>query len=178
MAELSTLARPYAEAIFRLARNAGELTVWSGRLRSAVQVVADAQMRALISDPNVPAARVSDLLISVLGDSLGDKGANLISLLAKNHRLSLLAEIEVQFEALKAESEGKLEAHITSALAMSDAQVGELAAALKTKYGREVAVSVSIDPALIGGVVVAIGDRVMDGSVRGRLQKMAFSLKA
>jgi F-type H+-transporting ATPase subunit delta len=178
MAELSTLARPYAEAVFRLARDAGNLKVWSGRLKSAAQVVADAQMRALIADPNVPAARVSELLISVLGASVGDQGANFIRLLAKNRRLPVLAEIEAQFEALKAESEGKLEAHITSALGLSDAQVSGLAGALRTKYGREVEVSVSVDPALIGGVVVAIGDRVIDGSVRGRLQKMAFSLKA
>lgn len=178
MAELSTLARPYAEAVFRLAKDAGDLKAWSDRLKSAAQVAADSQMRALIADPNVASARVADLLISVLGDSLGDKGANFIRLLAQNDRLPLLTEIEFQFEALKAQAEGKLEAHITSALGMSDSQVGELAAALKTKYGRDVAVSVSIDPALIGGVVVAIGDRVMDGSVRGRLQKMAFSLKA
>lgn len=178
MAELFTLARPYAEAVFRLARDAGDLKAWSVRLKSAAQVVADAQMRALIADPNVPAARVSDLLISVLGASLGAKGANFIRLLAKNHRLPLLAEIEAQFEALKAEAEGKLEAHITSALPLSDAQVSEMAGALKAKYGREVEVSIGVDPALIGGIVVAIGDRVMDGSVRGRLEKMAFSLKA
>ena len=177
MAELSTVARPYAEAVFRLARDSDELTAWSGRLKFAAQVVADPQMRVLIADPNVSAGRVSDLLISLLGASLGDTGANLIRLLAKNRRLPLLAEIEAQFEALKAHAEGKLEAHIISALDMSDAQVSELAGALKTKYGREVEVSVSVDPALIGGVVVAIGDRVMDGSVRGRLQKMAFSLK-
>ena len=178
MAELSTLARPYAEAVFRLARDAGDLKPWSGRLHSAAQVVVDAQMRALIADPNVPPARVSDVVISVLGAELGDKGINLIKVLAANDRLTLLPEIEAQFEALKAQAEGKLEAHISSALPLSDAQVAELAAALKTRYGRDVEMSVSVDPALIGGVVVAIGDRVMDGSVRGRLEKMAFSLKA
>jgi F-type H+-transporting ATPase subunit delta len=178
MAELSTVARPYAEAVFRLARDAGELKAWSDRLHSAAQVVADPQMRLLIADPNVAAARVSEVVISVLGNGLGDMGVNFIKVLAKNHRLTLLPEIEAQFEALKAQAEGKLEAHITSALALSEAQVSDLAAALKTKYGHEVEVSVSVDPALIGGVVVAIGDRVMDGSVRGRLEKMAFSLKA
>ena len=178
MAELSTLARPYAEAVFRLARDAGDLKAWSGRLQSAAQVVADPQMRALIADPNVAAGRVADVVVSVLGSKFGELGVNFIKVLADNDRLTLLPEIEAQFEALKAQAEGKLEAHISSALPMSDAQVSELGAALKKKYGHEVEVSVSVDPALIGGVVVMIGDRVMDGSVRGRLEKMAFSLKA
>jgi F-type H+-transporting ATPase subunit delta len=105
MAELSTLARPYAEAVFRLAKSADDLKGWSGRLGAAAQVVTDPQMRALIADPNVPAGKVSDLLVSILGDSLGDKGVNLIKLLAENDRLTLLPEIDAQFEALKADAE-------------------------------------------------------------------------
>lgn len=178
MAELSTLARPYAEAVFRLAKEIGDLKGWADRLSAAADVVADPQMRALIADPNVPAARVSEVMVSVLGDRLGDMGVNFIKVLADNDRLSLLPEIETQFEVLKADAEGMLEAHITSALEMTESQVNDLGAALKAKFGRDVQVSVSVDPSLIGGVVVAIGDRVMDGSVRGRLEKMAFSLKA
>jgi F-type H+-transporting ATPase subunit delta len=177
MAELSTLARPYAEAVFRLAKGAGDLKGWSNRLGAAAEVVKDPQMRDLISDPNVPAMRVSDVIVSILGDTLGNKGENLIKVLAENDRLSLLPEIETQFEALKAKAEGILEAHITSAQEMSETQVSDLKAALKARYGRDVQISVSVDAALIGGVVVAIGDRVIDGSIRGRLEKMAFSLK-
>jgi len=178
MAELSTLARPYAEAVFRLAKSAGDLNGWSEQLSAATQVVADPQMRALIADPNVAAGRVAGVIVSVLGSRLNETGGNFIKVLAENDRLTLLVEIEAQFEALKASAEGVLEAHITSAQALSDAQVNDLAGALKTKYGRDVQVSVSVDASLIGGVVIAIGDRVIDGSVRGRLEKMAFSLKA
>jgi F-type H+-transporting ATPase subunit delta len=178
MAELSTLARPYAEAVFRLATLAGELNAWSGRLTAAAHVVADPQMRALIVDPNVSADRVSDVIVSVLGERPGGNGANFIKVLGENDRLILLPEIKALFEALRAEAEGVLEAHVTSAQELSDAQVKDLGNALKAKYGRDVQLSVSVDRELIGGVVVAIGDRVIDGSVRGRLERMAFSLKA
>jgi F-type H+-transporting ATPase subunit delta len=177
MAELSTVARPYAEAVFRLAQSAGDFKGWSSRLRATAQVVADPQMRALIADPNVPVNQISELIVSILGDSLGDRGINFIKVLAGNDRLTLLPEIEAQYEALKADAEGVIEAHITSAQVMTDTQVNDLASALKAKYGRDVQVSVSVDASLIGGVVVAIGDQVMDGSVRGRLEKLAFSLK-
>jgi F-type H+-transporting ATPase subunit delta len=179
MAELSTLARPYAEAVFRLAKTSGDRKAWSDRLSKVGQVVGDPQMRTLIADPNVSAAQVADLIVSILGDSLGDnKGVNFIKVLAENNRLTLLPEIEAQFEALKADAEGVVEAKISSAQEMSNAQVNDLVGALKKKYGRDVQVSVSVDATLIGGVVLAIGDRVIDGSVRGRLEKMAFSLKS
>jgi F-type H+-transporting ATPase subunit delta len=177
MAEISTIARPYAEAVFRLAQGEGDFKGWSGQLKVASQVVADMNMRAFIADPNVPADQVSDLIVSILGDSLGKRGINFIKVLAANDRLMLLPEIEIQYEALKADAEGVIEAHITSAQQLSDEQVGGLIGALKSKYGRDVQVAVSVDASLIGGVVVAIGDRVIDGSVRGRLEKMAFSLK-
>ncbi|MGO9444147.1 MAG: F0F1 ATP synthase subunit delta [Thiobacillaceae bacterium] len=178
MAELSTLARPYAEAAFRVATLAGELNAWSDRLSVATQVVIDPQMRALIVDPNLSADRVSDVIISVLGERVGSPGANFITVLAASDRLILLPEIKTQFEALRAAAEGVLEAHITSARELSESQVKDLGSALKAKYGRDVQVSISVDGDLIGGVVVAIGDRVIDGSVRGRLERMAFSLKA
>jgi F-type H+-transporting ATPase subunit delta len=178
MAELSTLARPYAEAAFRVATLAGELNAWSDRLSAATHVVVDPQMRALIVDPNLSADRVSDVIISVLGERVGSTGANFIKVLAGSDRLILLPEIKTQFEALRAAAEGVLEAHITSARELSEGQVKDLGSALKAKYGRDVQVSVSVDGDLIGGVVVAIGDRVIDGSVRGRLERMAFSLKA
>jgi F-type H+-transporting ATPase subunit delta len=177
MAELSTLARPYAEAVFRLAQGAGDLQAWSDHLKAAVEVVGDPQMSALIADPNVAPARIAGVIVSVLGDGLSIRGANFIKVLAENDRLALLPEIETQFEALRANAEGVLEARITSAQEMSEAQVNELKAALEAKYGRDVQVSVSVDAGLIGGVIVAIGDRVIDGSVRGRLEKMAFSFK-
>jgi F-type H+-transporting ATPase subunit delta len=176
MAELSTLARPYAEAIFRLARERNELAAWSDRLDAAAGVVGDARMLALIADPNVPLSKAVEILLSIAGGALGEAGGSMIRVLAENDRLTLLPEIRAQFELLRAEAEGVLEATVTTAMALTDAQKKGLIAALRSKFGRDVHVEVAIDPELIGGAVVSLGDRVIDGSVRGRLHKMASAL--
>lgn len=178
MSELSTLARPYAEAVFRLAQGDNDLAGWSARLQSLALVVADAQVARLIADPSVAAERVAGLIIEVAGADLGERGGNLVKVLAGNDRLSLLPEISAQFETLKADAEGTLEATITSAQELSQAQIDDLVAGLKAKFNRAVNVQVAVDPELIGGAVIAIGDQVIDGSVKGRLQRMAFALQA
>jgi F-type H+-transporting ATPase subunit delta len=175
MSELSTLARPYAEAVFRLAQSDGDLAGWSSRLRALATIVSDAQVARLIADPAVPADRVADLIVEVAGD-LGERGANFVKVLAGNDRLLLLPEIDAQFETLKAGAEGTLEATITSAQELTQAQIDDLVAGLKAKFNRAVNVQVAVDPGLIGGAVIAIGDQVIDGSVKGRLEKMAFAL--
>ena len=176
MAEISTLARPYAEAVFRLAREKNALADWSDRLGNLAGIVGDARMQALVADPNTSAARAAELIASVT--DVGDAGKNLLAVLAGNDRLSLLPEIAAQFEVLKAEAEGKLEATIVSAQEMTDAQKAELMAALKTRFGRDVEATVEVDASLIGGAVITVGDQVIDGSVKGRLQKMAAALTA
>lgn len=176
MAELSTLARPYAEAVFRLAKEKNALGEWSGRLATLAAIVADAQMQAVIADPNISSARAAELIGSIAGAD--EAGKNLLNVLAANDRLTLLPEIAAQYEVLKAEAEGVLEATIVSAQAMSDAQKAELMAALKAKFGRDVEATVEVDESLIGGAVITVGDQVIDGSVRGRLQKMAAALTA
>lgn len=178
MSELSTLARPYAEAVFRMAQGDNDLAGWSARLQSLALVVADAQVARLIADPSVAAERVADLIIEVAGADLGERGGNLVRVLAENDRLSLLPEISAQFETLKADAEGTLEATITSAQELTQAQIDDLVAGLKAKFNRAVNVQVAVDPELIGGAVIAIGDQVIDGSVKGRLQRMAFALQA
>lgn len=178
MSELSTLARPYAEAVFRLAQDEKDLTGWSLRLKSLALIVADTQMARLIADPVVAADRVAGLIIEVAGSDLGDRGSNFVTVLAENDRLSLLPEIGVQFETLKADAEGTLEATITSAQELSQAQLDELVAGLKARFNRAVNVQVAVDPELIGGAVIAIGDQVIDGSIKGRLQRMSFALQA
>lgn len=178
MSELSTLARPYAEAVFRMAQDENDLSGWSSRTSGLAAIVRDEQMARLIADPAVSAERVADLIVEVAGSALGERGANFVKVLAENDRLSLLPEISAQFEALKANAEGTLEATITSAQALSQAQVDDLVAGLKAKFGRAVSVQVTVDPELIGGAVIAIGDQVIDGSVKGRLQRMAFALQA
>jgi len=178
MSELSTLARPYAEAVFRLAQGEKDLAGWSSRLQSLALIVSDAQVARLIADPAVAADRVADLIVEVAGSDLGERGGNFVKVLAENDRLSLLPEIGAQFEALKANAEGTLEATITSAQELTQAQLEALVAGLKAKFNRAVNVQVAVDPELIGGAVIAIGDQVIDGSVKGRLQRMSFALQA
>ena len=177
MSELSTLARPYAEAAFRLAQGENDLAGWSSRIATLAAIVSDARVAALIADPAVSAARVAQLITEVAGGGLGERGGNFVKVLAENDRLAVLPEIATQFEALKANAEGTLEATITSAQELSQAQIDDLVAGLKAKFNRAVNVQVAVDPELIGGAVIAIGDQVMDGSVKGRLQKMAFALQ-
>jgi F-type H+-transporting ATPase subunit delta len=178
MSELSTLARPYAEAVFRMAQGENDLAGWSARVQSLAQIVSDVQVARLIADPAVPAERVASLVIEVAGADLGERGGNFVKVLAENDRLSLLPEIGAQFEALKANAEGTLEATITSAQELTQAQIEDLVAGLKAKFNRAVNVQVAVDPELIGGAVIAIGDQVMDGSVKGRLQRLTFALQA
>lgn len=178
MAELSTLARPYAEAVFRLAREKHALGEWADRLATLAVIVSDDRMKAVIADPATSALRAAELIGSVAGASLGESGNSLLKVLAANDRLALLPEISRQFEDLKAEAEGKLEATIISAQEMSEAQKADMMAALKAKFGRDVQATVQLDSSLIGGAVITVGDQVIDGSVKGRLQKMAAALTA
>jgi len=177
MSELSTLARPYAEAVFRMAQGENDLAGWSSRIATLAAIVSDDQLARLIADPAVSADRVADLIIEVAGTDLGERGGNFVKVLAENDRLSVLPEIVSQFETLKASAEGTLEATITSAQALTQAQTDDLVAGLKAKFNRAVNVQVAVDPELIGGAVIAIGDQVIDGSVKGRLQQMSFALQ-
>lgn len=177
MSELSTLARPYAEAVFRLAQGENDLAAWSERLQSLALIAADAQVARLIVDPAVAAERVADLVIEVAGAGLGERGANFVKVLAENDRLSVLPEIAAQFETLKASAEGTLEATIISAQVLTQAQIDDLVAGLKARFNRNVNAQAAVDPELIGGAVITIGDQVIDGSVKGRLQRMSFALQ-
>jgi F-type H+-transporting ATPase subunit delta len=176
MAELSTLARPYAEAVFRLAKEKNALAEWSDRLATLAAIVSDARMQTVIADPNTSAARAAELVGSIA--DTGEAGKSLLTVLAGNDRLMLLPEIASQYEVLKANAEGVLEAIIVSALQMNEAQKAEMMAALKTKFGRDVQATVEVDASLIGGAVITVGDQVIDGSVKGRLYKMAATLTA
>jgi len=177
MSELSTLARPYAEAAFRLARAENDLAGWSQRIATLAAIVSDARVVALIDDPAVSAERVAALIADVAGTDLGERGGNLVKVLAENERLTVLPEIRAQYEVLKASAEGTLDAKITSAHPLTQAQIDDFVAGLKASFNRAVHVEVAVDPELIGGAVIAIGDQVMDGSVRGRLRKMASTLQ-
>lgn len=177
MSELSTLARPYAEAVFRMAQGENDLAGWSARVQLLAQIVSDAQLARLIADPSVSASQVAGLVIDVAGSALGERGSNFVQVLAENDRLSVLPEISAQFETLKASAEGTLEATITSAQELTQTQIDDLVVGLKAKFNRAVNIQVAVDPELIGGAIIAIGDQVIDGSVKGRLQRMAFALQ-
>lgn len=178
MAEPSTIARPYAEAVFRLADSGGALGKWSEMLAALAQVAADERVRAAIADPNLSDAKVAGLFISILGGKLSGDAENLVRVLAENHRLELLPGIRGQYEALRNEREGVVEAELYSAFEMEQAQVADLVSRLEKKTGRKVRVRVQVDKSLIGGVKVVIGDKVIDGSVRGQLGALENALKA
>jgi F-type H+-transporting ATPase subunit delta len=178
MAEPSTVARPYAEAAFRLADASGTLAKWSEALSSLAQVAGDARVRAAIGDPNLSHAKVAGLILSILAGKLSGEMENFVRVLAENRRLELLGEIAEQFETLKNEREGVVEVEVQTAFELTDAQLADLAQRLEKKTGRKVRTTVQVDKELIGGVKVVIGDKVIDGSARGQLGALENALKA
>ena len=177
MAEPSTVARPYAEAAFRLADEAGALGKWAEMLGARAQVAQDERVRAAIADPNLSDAKAAGLFISILAGRLSGEAENFLRVLAQNGRLGLLPEIRVQFEELKNEREGVLEAEVHSAFELSQAQVAELVQRLEKKTGRKVRTKVEIDKNLIAGVRIVLGDQVIDGSARAQLGALETALK-
>ena len=176
MAEPVTIARPYAEAAFKLAREQNALAAWSDALELIGAVVADDQVRALIGAPNVGAAQLEGLILGVIGEKISGEARNLVQMLAQNRRLELMPQIRDLFEGLRREHEGALEATVVSALPVSDSQLQTLVAVLEQKYGRRITARVELDPQLIGGLKIMIGDKVIDATVRGRLDAMAAAL--
>lgn len=177
MAELVTIARPYATAVFRLAQEKKALARWSEMLALASAVAAHPQMQALIEDPKLDGADLERAFIAVCGDKLDDSGVNLVKLLVEYDRLSLLPEIAAIFEDLKAQEEGTLEAEVTAAVALNSAQLQKIVDQLQAKFGKKVEASVKVDPEIIGGIKIVVGDTVIDASVRGQLQQLAYTLK-
>ena len=178
MAEPSTIARPYAEAAFKIADAQGKLADWSAVLGNLAAVAADARVRAAIGDPNLSSAKVAGLFISILAGKLSGEAENFVRVLAENGRLDVLAEIRSQYEALKNAREGVVEAEIHTAFEMDQAQLSDLVARLEKNTGRKVRAKVSVDKSLIGGVKVVLGDKVIDGSARAQLGALENALKA
>jgi F-type H+-transporting ATPase subunit delta len=178
MAEPSTIARPYAEAAFRLANAQGKLAEWSTALANLAAVAADERVRGAVGDPNLPAAKVAGLIIAILAGKLSGEAENFVRVLAENGRLGVVTEIRTHYEALKNEREGTVEAEVHTAFEMDPAQLADLVSRLEKKTGRKVKARVSVDKSLIGGVKVVIGDKVIDGSVRAQLSALENALKA
>ena len=178
MAEPATIARPYAEAAFRLADAQGKLAEWSTALANLAAVAADARVRAAVGDPNLPAAKVAGLFVAILAGKLSGDAENFVRVLADNGRLDVVTEIRTHFEALKNDREGTVEAEVYTAFEMDAVQVADLVARLEKSSGRKVKARVSVDKSLIGGVKVVIGDKVIDGSARAQLSALENALKA
>jgi F-type H+-transporting ATPase subunit delta len=177
VAEPVTIARPYAEAAFRLADAQGKLAEWSVTLANLAAVGSDERMRAAVGNPNFPAAKIAGLFIGVLAGKLTGEGENFVRILAENGRLDVLSEIRVHFEALKNAREATVEAEVYTAFDMDAAQLADLVARLERKTGRKVKARVSVDKSLIGGVKIVIGDQVIDGSARAQLAALETALK-
>ena len=176
MTERITIARPYAEAAFRLARETNTLAQWSRMQTFLERVIKDEQVERCISNPNVSGRQLESLVLGVCGEQLDGAGRNFVQVLVDNDRLGVMPEIRALFEELKREHEGVLEAQITSAFALDDEQQSRLVRRLESKYQRKVSVQVSVDPQLIGGVKIVVGDKVLDATVRGKLDAMAVAL--
>ncbi|MGX5175571.1 F0F1 ATP synthase subunit delta [Aliikangiella sp. IMCC44653] len=176
MAELTTLARPYAKAAFEHALEAKQLAEWSDMLAFAAQVVSDGDMHQLLTSPHFTKEDQRDAMLKVCADKLDDKASNFIKLLANNGRLLALPEIEVLFNFLRAEFEKTIEAHITSATELNEQQITQLKEKLANKLGRQIDVSVEINTDILGGLIIQAEDLVIDGSVRGKLAKLSDTL--
>jgi F-type H+-transporting ATPase subunit delta len=178
MAEPSTVARPYAEAAFKLADDGASLDRWSEMLAALGLVARDERVRGAIGNPNLSDEQAAGVFIAVLAGKLSAEGENFVRVLAHNKRLELLPLIHEQFEALKNEREGVLEAELQSAFELTDAQVVELVRRLEAKTGRKVKARIEIAKDLIAGVRIVLGDKVIDGSVRAQLAALEAALKA
>lgn len=178
MAELITIARPYAEAAFRLAKGSGQLAAWSSQLDVLAQLVSAPEVADLIGNPAIDGQQLQALFVASLGKTALPEVERLVAVLLENHRAKTLPHVSTLFQALKNEAEGVVDAQITSAFPLTAAQIADLVKSLETRFSRKVNATVVVDPALIGGVRIVVGDDVIDDSVQGKLQAMAYRLKS
>lgn len=178
MAELSTLARPYAKAAFQAAVDAGDLQAWSTMLAVASQVAEQDQVEEVLSNPGLTGAQQAQTFIDVCGDTLNASAQNLVSVLAENKRISLLPQIFEQFEHLKAELEKAVDVEIISAFEVTDDTKQKLTQALKAKLDKDVRVTTTVDSTLVGGAIIRAGDLVIDGTLKGKLAKLAEAMNS
>ena len=176
MAELTTLARPYAKAAFEYAIEAKQLAEWSELLGFATQVVSDESMQQLLNSPHLTKDDQQDAMLKVCADIQDAQAINFIKLLAQNGRLVALPEIEVLFNFLRSEFEKTVDAKITSATELNEKQITQIKEKLGAKLGRQVETSVEVNADLLGGLIIKAEDLVIDGSVRGQLAKLSDTL--
>jgi F-type H+-transporting ATPase subunit delta len=177
MAEISTIARPYAEAVFKLAIGEGALAKWSELLGEMAAIAANAEMRSAIANPKLTHDVVGELFTGVVKSPLDQDAQNFVRLLIENNRLDALPEVAAQFDQLKSDHEGIADADVASAFPLSDSELGSLTATLEKRFKRKIKPTVRIDKELIAGIKVTVGNEVLDASVRARLQAMETALQ-
>lgn len=178
MAELTTIARPYAEAAFELARAANALPAWSSMLRYVSAVVAEPAMARTLDNPKFTPGDKESLILSVCGEKLDAMARRFVRVLVEADRVAVLPQIAALFDELKNDAEGVATARIDSAFPLTDAQLAELKEALEKRFGKKIEATVNVDPELVGGARITVGDTVIDASVRAQLQSMANQLRA
>jgi F-type H+-transporting ATPase subunit delta len=178
MAELTTLARPYARAAFEAAVESGSLGDWSDSLTLLAAVVSEPTVKAALSSPSLTGDKQAQLVLGLCGNEIPGQVKNFITILAENKRIPLMPQIVSLFEILKANQEMRVDVNVISAFPLSDAIQEKLVTSLKARLQRDVVLHHETDKSLIGGAVIRAGDLVIDGSVRGKLNKLAESMKA
>jgi F-type H+-transporting ATPase subunit delta len=176
MSELSTLARPYAQAVFKTAIENKSASEWSDMLAFLSAVMQDLEMKTVIANPKVSQDQLTTLLLYICQDQLNGEGTNLLKLLIANDRLVLAPQISDLYESLKAEHEGYIDVEVISAYALSKEEQKKFATTLKKQLNKKVQITTSIDKSLIGGFLAKAGDTVIDGSIKGQLQQLAKKL--
>jgi F-type H+-transporting ATPase subunit delta len=178
VAELATIARPYAEAAFELARDQNALPVWSQMLKLASRVVADPRVADALDNPKFDTGAKESLLLSILGDGVNAEGRNFVKLLVEADRITLAPVIAALFDTLKDQAEGVAKATIETAFPLEGNELAELTASLERRFKRKIEAEVVVNPDLIGGARITVGDEVIDGTVQERLRAMAVQLRA
>jgi F-type H+-transporting ATPase subunit delta len=176
MSELTTAARPYARAVFEMAKETNTLADWSSSLSFMGAVATNEQVVTLLETPKMAKQAGAEAFIQLCDGKLNEKAKNLVKTLAENNRIKLFPDISLLFEILKDEAEGSIEVMVKTAKKLTKAEEKSIATALKKRLGREVKLKVSVDKALLGGAIIQAGDLVIDGSIQGRLKKMTTAM--
>ncbi|BAZ92632.1 ATP synthase subunit delta [Thiohalobacter sp. COW1] len=176
MAELTTIARPYAQAVFRLAREQQNLDAWSDMLGLMAVVASDPDMQRLLDNPRLTEDQLAGFFLEICGERLNAEGRNLVRVLAENRRLAALPEMFRLYQEHKSAAEGAIKAELITAYPATEAHKATVLEALKQRFGREVELECRTDQNLVGGAIIRAGDTVIDGSVRGKLARLATAL--
>lgn len=176
MADAATLARPYARAAFEHAHAAQQLAAWGDLLAKASAVIGDAKVAPLVGNPHVKRTELVEFVLDVAGGASDERARNFLHLLADNGRLAVLPEIAAQYAEMRAAVENTVDVTVTSALPLTAEQSDKLTQALTRRLRRTVRLHAEVDPSLVGGAIVRAGDFVVDGSLRGRIERLGNTM--